>query len=487
MAGTPRIPPELADQMTPAVRVFVDSLLATIATQQATIAAQQVTIERLQQRVVELERRLGMNSGNSSQPPSTDGPGQQPVQATKPRSGRRRGGQPGHVKRTRALIPTEECADVQHHRPDVCPDCGTKLHGSDPHPRRHQVVDLPPVQPIVVEHQVHTLECPHCGCRCVGELPATVPRGWFGPRVVATVMLLTALGRLSQRMIAQTLRDLFALDISDGQISRLQRIGRTALQAAHEDITADVRSSAVVNVDETGWREDGRKAWMWTVVGRRGTLFAISQHRSRRVLQELLGEEFGGLVGSDRYSAYSHLEDELHQFCWAHLLRDFQAMIDRSGKAGEVGTVLKSSGQELIHHWNRLQRDQIVRSTFDSHYRRLRAVLLDTLDQGTSCGEPRTAETCRRLLNECYSLFVFVHHPGVSPTNNAAEQALRKSVIYRKLSFGTESPTGSRTLSVILSVVETCRRLGRDALSYLQASVDAHFHHQPAPQLLPAG
>lgn len=347
------------------------------------------------------------------------------------------------------------------------------------------MTDLPPVPPVVVEHQVHTLECPRCGRRCEGELPATVPRGSFGPRVVATATLLTGLGRLSQRMIAQMLRDLFALDVSDGQISRLQRIGRTALQAGHQEITADVRSSAAVNVDETGWREDGRRAWLWTVAGRRGTLFAIRPQRSRRVLQELLGEEYGGIVGSDRYSAYSHLEDQQHQFCWAHLLRDFQAMIDRGGAAGEVGAVLKSSGQELIHHWNRLERAEIVRTTFDGRCRRLRGTILDALDAGAACGEPHTAETCRRLLNECSSLFVFTHHPGVSPTNNAAEQALRKSVIFRKLSSGTESPTGSRTLSVILSTLETCRRQGRHALSYLHAAIQAHFHHTPAPQLLP--
>ncbi|MFV0374512.1 IS66 family transposase [Microbacterium sp.] len=478
--------------MTPAVRGFVDSLLATIAAQQATIAAQQATIaaqqatiDRLQRRIDELERRLGMNSGNSSRPPSTDGPEQTPVKAAKPVSGRKRGGQPGHAKHSRRLIPTAECADVQHHRPHACSDCGARLRGDDPHPQRHQVTDLPPIQPIVVEHQVHTLTCHRCGCRCAGALPATVPRGAFGPRVVATVTLLTGLGRLSQRLIAQTLRDLFQLDISDGQISRLQRIGRTALQAAHEDITADVRSSAAVNVDETGWRQDGRRAWMWTVVGRRATLLAIQPQRSRRALRALLGEAFGGLVGSDRYSAYSHLEDERHQFCWAHLLRDFQAMIDRGGAAGKVGTVLKASGQELIHHWNRLQREEIVRATFEVHYRRLRGDILDALEQGTSCGEAKTAETCRRLLNECYSLFVFVHHAGVSPTNNAAERALRKSVIYRKLSFGTESKSGSLTLSVILSVIETCRRLGRDALSYLHSAVKAHFHHQPTPKLIP--
>ncbi|MCL6506360.1 MAG: IS66 family transposase [Bryobacteraceae bacterium] len=466
--------------MTPAVRVFVGSLLATIATQQATIA-------RLERRVAELERRLGLNSGNSSMPPSSDGPGQTPVKPTKEHSGKKRGGQPGHVKRERPLIPAAECDRVVHHRPHACPDCGAKLRGHDPRPQRHQVTELPPVQPVVVEHQVHTLTCRRCGCRCAGELPATVPRGAFGPRVVAVVTLLTGLGRLSQRLIAQTLRDLYGLNISDGLISRLQRLGRRALQPGYEEIAADVRSAAAVNIDETGWREDGRRAWLWTVVGRRATLFAVQRNRARSVLTDLLGDAFDSVVGSDRYSAYSHLEDRRHQFCWAHLLRDFQAMIDRGGAAAKVGAVLKSSGQELIHHWNRLQRAEIVRSTFDGHYRRLRGVILDTLDQGTSCGQPQTAETCRRLLNECYSLFVFVHHPGVSPTNNAAEQALRRAVLFRKLSFGTESHTGSPTLSVILSVLETCRRLGRNALSYPQSAAQALFQHRPAPQLIPTG
>jgi hypothetical protein len=136
-------------------------------------------------------------------------------------------------------------------------------------------------------------------------------------------------------------------------------------------------------------------------------------------------------------------------------------MIDRGGSAAKVGAVLKSSGQELIHHWNRLQREEIVRTTFNGHY--------------------------RRLLNECYSLFVFVHHAGVSPTNNAAEQALRRSVIFRKLSFGTESQTGSSTVSNLLSVLETCRPLGRDALTYLLSAVQALFHHRPAPKLIPTG
>lgn len=152
-------------------------------------------------------------------------------------------------------------------------------------------------------------------------MPLYVQAGSFGPTVVSAITMLSSQGRLSQRMMAQLLRDLFDLEISDGQISRLQTIGRKALESGHEEITANVRQSAIVNMDETGWRENGPKAWLWTVVGRAGTLFSVQRTRSRSVVTQLLGEEFGGIIGSDRYSAYSHLDDHSHQFCWAHLLR----------------------------------------------------------------------------------------------------------------------------------------------------------------------
>lgn len=435
-------------------------------------------------RIENLERSLGMNSGNSSRPPSTDGPGAAPPK-DKPKSTKKRGGQAGRVKCVRPLIPTDQCDSVKQHMPAICSDCGTKLSGTDASPFRHQVTELPIVKPIVTEHQVHSIECPHCGKVCRGRMPSHVPAGSFGPTVVSTVTMLSSLGRLSQRMMAQLLGDLFDLEISDGQISRLQTIGRKALQTGYDEITADVRQSAVVNMDETGWRENGLKAWLWTVVGRAGTLFSIRRTRSRSVVTELLGEEFGGIVGSDRYSAYSHLEDCRHQFCWAHLLRDFQAMIERKGDSTQIGTVLKTSGQELIHHWNRLQAGQLRRTTFDNHYRRLRSVILDTLESGASCNDSKTAEVCRRLGNECYSLFLFVHHAGVSPTNNAAERALRKSVIYRKLSFGTEASSGSQNMSVILSVVETCRRLGKHCKTFIKDAVHAFFRQSHPPKLIP--
>ncbi len=160
-------------------------------------------------------------------------------------------------------------------------------------------------------------------------------------------------------------------------------------------------------------------------------------------------------------------------------------MIDRGAVAAEISTRLKEFGQELIHHWNRLKSKSIQRATFDHYYRRLRGEILDALHDGALCGEAKTAETRRRLRNECYSLFVFMHHEGVSPTNNAVEQALRKSLIFRKLSFGTQEKTGSQNLAVIMSVTETCRRVGRRPFDYITDAVKAAFNTKPAPKLIP--
>jgi len=435
-------------------------------------------------RIEELELRLGMNSGNSSQPPSADGPGDKPAKTPRQRSGKKRGAQAGHTKVERPLIPTEQCDDVQHHKPEQCENCGLELSGDDPDPQRKQVVDLPPVRPIVTEHQIHTLTCPCCGTRNCGQLPEHVPRGCFGPQVVATVMMLTGLGRLSHRIMAELLLRLFGLEIAIGQVSRLQRIGCLALHPAREEIAAHVRGSAVVNVDETSWRQDGRKAWLWTAVGSLATMFVISVSRSRGALQELLGAAYQGIVGSDRYSAYSDLPDDRHQFCWAHLLRDFQALIDRGGASVGIGERLKSAGQQLIHQWNRWRAGEISRTTFRRHYLDLRNSIMDALIDGQCCGHAKTEDLCRRLINHNYSLFMFAETDGVAPTNNPAEQSLRRAVIFRKLSFGTESGSGSDVITTTFSVVETCRRLGRDAHTYIREAVEAHFQNLPAPQLI---
>ena len=203
----------------------------------------------LEERLERLERLLSMNSGNSSRSPSTDGPGETP-QKTKPKSSKNRARQTGHVKRTRPPIPMEQCDIVGHYKSANCSDCGTKLSGTDAILVRHKVTELPAVKPIVTEHRVRSIECFHCGNMSHGRMPLDVPTGLFGPTVVSTVTMLSSLGRRNQRMMAQVLLDLFDLETSDGQISPRQTIGRQAMQPGDAEITANVRQSTAVDMDE---------------------------------------------------------------------------------------------------------------------------------------------------------------------------------------------------------------------------------------------
>lgn len=231
--------------------------------------------------MIEQALRLGLNSGNSSLPPSSDPPSAAFAKTGRMPSDRKRGGQPGRDKAERSLVPAGECDRVEDVRPSHCRACGVALRGDDPAPRRKQVIDRPKIEPTITEYRTHTLTCPCCGCVNAASLPEHMPRGWFGPRVIAVVTLLSGTGRLSQRLIARLLDDLLGLKVSDGQVSRLQRIGRESLQPAYAEIAADVRGSAAVNIDETGWREDGRRAWLWTAVGRFATPCAATG-RGRR-------------------------------------------------------------------------------------------------------------------------------------------------------------------------------------------------------------
>lgn len=439
--------------------------------------------------LVELARRLGMDSSNSSLPPSSDGHGTASKSNTSESAKKKRssGGQPGHRRHERPLRPTDKCDDVHMIRPSHCDGCGTSLEhlADDSSPRRHQVTELPEIKLVVTEYQQQRLQCPCCGHFTLAKLPSGVPPGQFGPGIISAVTMLGGLCRLSQRLTVTVLEDLFHLKISTGMISKLQRIGQRSLQPVHDEIAEQVRSSQIVHADETSWREANTKAWLWTAISQTATLFQICSSRSSTAAQQLLGEEFAGTVITDRYGSYNWIDDARRQFCWAHLLRDFQAMIDVGGEAAEVGERAKSAGRRLIHKWKQWASGKIQRSTFEQHFRRLRKTIFSALQDGLSCGEAKTEGTCCELFKKWDCLWTFTKIDGVAPTNNAAERAVRHGVIWRKLSQGTQSKSGSRYVETILSVLATCRQNTLDAFGFVHSAITAHLNNQPAPKILP--
>lgn len=428
-------------------------------------------------------------------PPSSDGPaagGKDDSNDGSSGSGKKKkarkksGAQPGHSKQDRPLIPTDECDEMQRIRPGRC-ECGRCLDGvceqPEHPPLRHQVVDLPKIKPVVTEYQRLRLECPNCGRIVLAKLPAGVPPGGFGPGVITAVTMLGGMCRLSHRLTVELLGNLFELSISTGMITKLRRIGQQALQPVHADIAAAVRASETIHADETGWVEANAKAWLWTAVAPFATLFLIRRSRTGEVARELIGEDFEGVVITDRFTSYHWIAKTLRQFCWAHLLRDFQAMIDVDGQAGETGALLKGLGRELIHRWKKWKAGTITRTTFVRHANRIRGAFQSVLIDGLTCDHAKTEGVCTELLKHFDSLWTFAKHETVDPTNNLAERAVRQGVIWRKLSHGTASSDGSRYVETILSVLATCKQNAINPFQFVTQAVSAKLHKKQPQKL----
>lgn len=439
-------------------------------------------VQILRARVAALEERLGQNSQNSSRPPSTDPPFL-PKRQRKP-SGRQPGGQPGHEGAGRFLKPPEDVDEVVEVKPEVCAGCGSKLKGRDPHPIRHQVTELPPIHAKVTEYQLHTLPCARCGVSTAAGLPDGVPRGAFGVRIGALVSLFSGAYRISKRNVRDLLEDCFGVDLALGSICPLEQATSQAIAAPVEEALAYVQAQSVVNMDETGWRQDNRRAWLWTAVTALVSVFLIRASRGSKVVCELLGQTFKGVVGSDRWSAYSFLPLRRRQVCWGHLKREFQAFVDRGGPSAPIGKALLTQVDQTFGWWYRVRDGTLARSTFKVYISPVRGRVRELLRQGQACAHSKTSATCREILKVEPALWTFVIKEGVEPTNNAAERALRHGVLWRKNSFGTQSEAGSRYVERVMTVVATLRQQKRNVLDYLTTACEAHLRGETPPSLL---
>jgi transposase len=437
-------------------------------------------IDQLENRVRQLEEQLGKNSTNSSRPPSSDPP---TVKRPPPKeaSGRSRGGQPGHAFHARPLLPPDRTIAL---KPDTCRHCGLTLRGEDPEPLRHQVIDLPVAKADVTEYQLHRLACPCCGTTTCAPLPAGVPAGHSAPRLQATTALLTGGYRLSKRQVETMLGDLFGVPLSAGEVCALEQQTSQILAPVVEELQEFCRTQPA-NIDETGWRQERQRAWLWVVVTELVTVFHITLSRGGKVVRELLGEDYRHILTSDRWSAYNGQPLRYRQVCWAHLERDFQAMVDRNNAGSAIGEELLCCAQDLFHWWRRVRDGTLSRATFRNYMSTVRAMTREALEAGSVCACAKTAATCAELLHVEAALWTFVRVEGIEPTNNAAERAARHAVQWRKTSYGTDSQAGSQFVSRILSVVATCRQQSRHVLDYLTQCCEAALHGDTAPSLLP--
>lgn len=446
----------------------------------------------LRARLAVLEELLGQNTSNSSRPPSSF-PKSKKVKGDKRKAGargrksgpkRRRGAQPGHEDQQRKLIAAERVNETVECKPSACGSCGSALSGDDPAPRRVQKVELPPIRPHVTEYRLHRLGCA-CGAHTTGSTPVGVHPATFGPCIQAITSMLSGRFRLSKRETVDMMAELFNVEMSVGSVCNLERATSEAVAAPVAAAHDYVQKQPHVHADETGWREAKDTAWLWTAVTPLVQVFLIRKNRGAKVARELLGEKFGGVASCDRWVAYSWLDHKLRQLCWAHLDRNFQKLVDRGGSSAKIGHTLLACSARLFEYHHRARDGTLAWSTFVRYGREIRDEVFATLIAGAGCRTKKTARFCKRLFEDHEAMWTFLDHPGLPLTNNAAERAIRKPVLWRKGSFGTDSQAGSRFVERILSVVGTLRVQERGILDYLVEACTAARRGRTPPSLLP--
>jgi len=454
--------------------------------------------ERLEERLRRLEEQSRKDSRNSSSPPSQDPPktraerraeGRERARAWAKREGERKpGGQPGHRGAGRKLLGEDQMNEILDHYPECCGGCGREFSEEEKVPcgrfGRHQVAELPPIVVLYSEHRTHHLRCPGCGKRTAAGLPEAPSGSSFGPDLQAAVVTLTARNRVSRRDMSELALELFGLGLSAGAVDGICQRAAVALGEPHQQLVEKVLSSPAVNVDETGWFTAHEGRTLWTATTPDAAIFRVAQDRHRDRLEELIGKDFKGIVGSDRWWAYELIDPESRQACWEHLKRDFfrhaEGLAEQK-EFGQAGVALTKQLFKVSHAFEEHQSRRRLKREMKPIQAQLRALLEHAARKSTRTKYHRGF--ANNLLKIWPALWTFVSVGGVQPTNNSAERALRGPVIYRKLSHGTQSRDGEQFIERALSASVTCRLQARSLFAYMAELLTAHARGDPLPTL----
>jgi len=444
-------------------------------------------IAELERRLAELERRLKTNASNSSTPPSAN-----PLGADKPvkkkKSKRPRGGQPNHPPHLKQLLPSERVTRTQQFVPDECARCHAPLPAKagpdDPEPKRFQTIELPPITVEVTEYQAHGRTCSCCGEVTYATIPADIRAFSVGPRLTATLSYFTGCHGLSKRGVEEIAATVFAAPIALGTVANLEQEVSAALAPAHQQALETVRQAEVKFADETSWKLWGKLCWLWAGATATVAAFVIHAKRGAVGLAALLGEEIDGILHSDRWHVYRQVPAERRQVCWAHLKRDFQKIVDCGGPSLFVGRRGLRIVKEVFAAWHAFQEGKVTRRQLQKRIEPLELRLQKALIEGAFGTDARVAKFCENLLQLEPALWTFASQEGVEPTNNFMERLLRRAVLWRRRSFGCNSAAGCRFVERILTVVQTCRLHGKNALEYLCHAVHTHRSGLSCPNLL---
>jgi transposase len=456
-------------------------------------------VERLEDRLRRLEEQARRDSRTSSKPPSQDPPKTRQQRRAEARAKakellagegakRKAGAQEGHRGAGRGLAPEDQVDEIVDHFPHACRGCGHEF-AVDERWRggrfgRHQVAELPPISVLLVEHRTHRLRCSGCGEKTTAELPAGLGGSPFGTRLQAAIVTLTARNRISRRGGSELASELFGARLSTGAVDAICQRASDALAGPYSDLRAWIFGQDAVHVDETGWRTAGDSRALWAATTAGASLFEIAEHCNREQFDELIGA-FSGIVVSDRWPGYEHLDPRRRQVCWSHLQRDFRRHSEGLAEQKSFGEQGLELTGRVFAAWRAYQREHHDRARLQADLKPVQHALRQLLEDAAR--KSKRTRYHRRFANNLLkvwpALWTFLIDPAVEPTNNPAERALRGPVIHRKLSHGTRSDEGERFAERALSAAATCRQQQRSLFEYLAHLLAARTRGDPPPAL----
>lgn len=445
-------------------------------------------VERLERRIADLEALLRRDSSNSNRPPSSDSPSQRADRPSRPPSGKKPGGQPGHEAHMRALLPASQVTRHVQRAPKICRRCTASLAGAEElEPLRHQVVEIPRIVPDVTEYVLGCRRCGICNTLTTARLPEGVPRGMCGPRLSALIVLLTGDYHLSRRNTSGLLHDVLGVKLSLGTVSNVEARMTAALGPAHTEALSCVRRAKVKHLDATSWSQSGVPSSLWTFASRLATVFVITAGATAETVRKVVGHIRGTLV-TDRGSQFGFWAMDQRQICWAHLARRFKGFSQSSQpEVRQLGEALLLLSQVHLVEWHRVQDGTQTREHLQELVTRLEPLFVHHLERGVALRLPDVSGACANVLAHRDALYTYAFAKGVPPTNNHAERELRGFVMWRKQTAGTRSDRGDRFAERVMTVVHTLRKQGRHVLSYLEQVSVASLRGEPTPAIMPDG
>jgi transposase len=478
------------------LRREVERLRQQVTEQAEQIAEKKQQIADAEKQIADLERQLALrqqNSTNSSKPPSSDGLAGESRPRGRPKKSRRKvGGQPGHRGTHRPRVPAERVDEVRLVLPEQCQHCG---HGLPEHvehvqtignPRRHQVTELPPIQARIIEYQCPRVVCPECGQSTRGAVPPEAA-GQFGPHLTALVAYLTVVCRMPRRVVEALLKQVLEIEISLGSTQKCWEEASQAVAASCQELEQRLQDEPVLNIDETGWRTNGAKRFLWAFVAARYVVYTVAATRGSEVLVRLLGTVFQGILCSDRFSAYLKYHHGRAQFCWAHLKRNLLGIVEFT-KSSAVERFCRNALAEhakLFRLWHKFRGGRIDRRQLLLRSIPIQQRIFALAERNLDSRHREVGNLAAALFEHTQRLFSFLEYEGVEPTNNSAERALRTGVQWRKICFGTRSANGELATARLLTVSETCDLQNLNILAYLSNALVRYRSRQLPVSLLP--